>query len=120
VSDFRTILQSLVERVPGAVGAIFADWEGEAIGEFAFDMQQLDIRIFGAQWGVVWNQLRQSLGRSRLGTPVQLLVDGANGAVLVHQVADDYNLVLSLRRGSHLATALREVARGVETLRAEM
>ena len=28
---FKTLLNSLVERVPGAQGAIIADWEGEAV-----------------------------------------------------------------------------------------
>ena len=110
----------MVHAVPGALGAIFADWEGEAVGQFAHDSSDLDIQIFGAQWGVVWNQMQQALSRARLGAADELLVDGEHGAVMVRRVTPEYYVVLSLRRGTHLATAMRELDKIVVTLRAEM
>ena len=120
MSGFGDILRGLVERVPGAVGAIFADWEGESVGQWARDMADLDIQIFGAQWGVVWNQMQAALRRARLGRAEELFVDAEKCVVLVRHVAEQYYVVLSLGRGTHLATAIRELDRGVVTLRAEM
>ena len=54
MNSFNDILQRMVESVEGATGAVFVDFEGEAVGEFARDLPQLEIRIVGAQWGVVW------------------------------------------------------------------
>ena len=57
----RAILQHIVERVPGATGAIFADYEGESGGRVRrATCRQLEIRIFGAQWGLVWMELLRS------------------------------------------------------------
>ncbi|HEX2568880.1 MAG TPA: hypothetical protein VH877_04915 [Polyangia bacterium] len=120
MSGFTPILQELVERVPGAIGAIFVDWDGEAVSQFATSLPELEIQIVGAQWGVVWTQTLKALRRAGLGGPVELMVDGTNGSVVVRQVTENYYVVLSLRRGTHLAKALSELDRGVAALRAEM
>jgi predicted regulator of Ras-like GTPase activity (Roadblock/LC7/MglB family) len=119
VSEFADILQSVVRRIPGAVGAIFIDWEGEAVGHFSYNMPELDLQLFGAQWGLAWNQLQLALNRMRLGKLQELVVDYGEGAVIIRQVTDEYSVVLSLRKG-HLGTALRELEKSVATLRAEM
>jgi predicted regulator of Ras-like GTPase activity (Roadblock/LC7/MglB family) len=120
VNSFVDILQRIVERVPGATGAIFADWEGEPVGEFARDLPALEIQIFGAQWGVVWTELQRSLERARLGSAHELIIDGERGCVIVRQVTPEYYVVLALRRDGHLAKAIDELQRGAAALRAEM
>src|SRR5207247_2080722 len=69
VNSFIDILRAMVERVPGALGASFVDWEGEAVETFSTNVPRLDIQIIGAQWGVVWTQLQKSFQRAHLGTP---------------------------------------------------
>ena len=120
MSAFTEILQEMVERVPGAVGAIFADWEGESVGQFAFDMPDIEIQIIGAHWVVVWSAISAALGRCGMGNPTDLHIEAEHSQVLVRRVVEGYYVVLTLRRGTHLATALRELDRGVETLRAEL
>jgi predicted regulator of Ras-like GTPase activity (Roadblock/LC7/MglB family) len=120
VTSFQEILRAMVERVPGATGAIFADWDGEPVGTFAPETPALDLEIAGAQWGVVWMQMMKALERAQLGQPLELEVDGEKGTVLVHQVTESYYVVLTMKRGSHLATAQRELRRSVASLRAEM
>jgi hypothetical protein len=120
VSAFAVILQDLVERTPGALGAIFVDWEGEPVGLFAPDIPTLDIQIIGAQWGVVWMQLVRSCEKQSLGLPVELEVSGDGALVLVHQVTESYYVVLTLKHGAHLATAQRELRKGAASLKAEM
>ncbi len=117
---FSAILQGIVERVPGATGAIFADWEGEAVGEFAHEMERLDIQIFGAQWGVVWAEMQRSLGRARLPPAHELIIGGDLGMVLVRQVTEHYYVVLAIGRDAHLAKAMTELSAGADALRAEM
>jgi predicted regulator of Ras-like GTPase activity (Roadblock/LC7/MglB family) len=120
LNSFADILQSIVERVPGATAAVFVDWEGESVGEFARDLPQLDIQIFGAQWGVVWAELVRAFDRARLDTPYELIIDGERGCVLVRQVTEEYYVVLAVGPQGHLATALAELSRGAAALRAEM
>ena len=74
----------------------------------------------GAQWLVVWNEVHRSITRAGLGEPSELIVDSEQRLVLIRRVTERYFVVLSLRRGTHLATALRELDRTMATLRAEM
>ena len=120
MSAFRDILQQLVERVPGATGAVFADWEGESVGDFAAELSPLDIQIVGAQWGLVWMDLLRSFARARLGAPRELIVDGDHGAALVRKVTDQYYVVLAIGKHASLGRALVELERGAAALAAEM
>lgn len=119
MSAFGEILKAMVERVPGAVGAVFADWEGEPVDQFAH-IEPLDIQLVGAHWGVVWSQASARLGRHGLGAIEELLIEGERATVLVRLVCEGYFVVLATKREAHLATAMRELERGAATLRSEM
>jgi len=119
VSAFGDILEAMVRRVPGAVGAVFADWEGEPVDQFAH-IEPLDIQLVGAHWGVVWSQATTRLGRHGLGAIEELLIEGERAIVMVRLVNEGYFVVLATKRDVHLGTALRELQRGADTLRREM
>jgi len=119
VSAFGEILKGMVERVPGAVGAVFADWEGEPVDQFAH-VPPLDIQIVGAQWGVVFNTAAERLARSGAGAVDELWVEGTSACVFVRRVTQQYYVVLATRRSVHLATALRELQRTAAQLEGEM
>jgi predicted regulator of Ras-like GTPase activity (Roadblock/LC7/MglB family) len=119
MSAFGDILKSIVERVPGALGAIFADWEGEMVDQFAH-IPALDIQLVGAHWGVVLNQAARSTKNCGFGEVKELLIEGEHGMVLIRCVTDRYYVVLTAKSGVHLATARRELERGAATLLGEM
>lgn len=112
-------MQRLVERVPGAVGAVFADWEGEPVDQFAH-IPALDIQLVGAHWGVVFSQANRQLGSRGLGDVFELIIEGELARVFVRAVRDGYFVVLATQRDAHLATALRELERHAQTLLEEM
>ena len=117
MSAFGEILEQMVRRVPGAVGAVFADWEGEPVDQFAH-IPPLDIQLVGAHWGVVWSQATTRL--KALGAVEELLIEGDRAIVVVRLVAEGYFVVLATKRDAHLATARRELERGAGILRGEM
>ena len=120
MSAFAVILKDIVERVPGATGAVFADWEGESVGEFAAELPRLEIQIVGAQWGLVWTEILRSFARANLGHPTELIVDATRGRAVVRKVTEQYYVVLVLGHGAHLGQALLELERGAAALAAEM
>lgn len=120
MNSFVPILQRLVERVPGALGAVFVDWEGEPVGGFAAELPELEMQIFGAQWGLVWMELRRVFERAAFGEPTELMVDGESSTALVRRVTDRYYVVLAVARGGALGKAQRELLRGADELLAEM
>jgi predicted regulator of Ras-like GTPase activity (Roadblock/LC7/MglB family) len=119
VSAFGDILEAMVRRVPGAIGAVFADWEGEPVDQFAH-IPPLDIQLVGAHWGVVWSQTAERLGRHGLGGVEELLIEGERAIVLVRSVTERYFVVLATHHEVHLGRARRELERGAHTLRGEM
>ncbi len=118
MSAFADILKQMVDRVPGALGAVFADWEGEAVDQFGH-VPALDIKLAGAHWGVVLTLANERL-RTMCGEVKELWIEGESSLVLVRHVTDQYFVVLTARRGTHLATAVRELDRGARGLLGEM
>jgi predicted regulator of Ras-like GTPase activity (Roadblock/LC7/MglB family) len=119
MSAFGDILQHMVESVPGAIGAVFADWEGEPVDQFAH-IPPIDIQIVGAQWGVVFSGAAESLSRVGAGAVDELWVEGAEAFVFVRRVTPQYYVVLAARRSVHLATALRVLQATARRLLEEM
>lgn len=119
MSTFGDILQRMVERVPGAVGAVFTDWEGEPVDQFAH-IPPLDIQLVGAHWGIVFLQATARLAKHGLGAVDELLIEGERAMVIVRSVTDGYFVVLATKREAHLATALRELSKTAASLRSEM
>jgi predicted regulator of Ras-like GTPase activity (Roadblock/LC7/MglB family) len=120
LTAFGRILKQLVERVPGAIGAIFADWEGEAIDHFAH-MPSFDMKLVGAHWGVVLGQIDDRFAQRGAGAIEELVIECAEAYILVRPVTAHYYVVLQgTRAGLHLGTARRELDRSAATLIGEM
>lgn len=119
MSSFADILKGMVERVPGAVGAIFADWEGEAVDQFAH-VSTLEIQLAGAHWGVVLALATESLVHVGLGAVEEMWIEGEHALVLVRRVTERYYVVLTGKRSTHLGHARRELEQSARTLLGEM
>ena len=119
MSSFADILKNLVESVPGALGAIFADWEGEMVDQFAH-IPAIEIQLVGAHWGVVLMQTNQRTEPLGFGRVEELTVEGERATVLIRKVTNEYFVVLTAKHDVHLATARRALQRGADILRGEM
>jgi hypothetical protein len=119
VTPFKLILQRAVERVPGAIGAIFADWDGEAVDHFGHGLKE-DMLVLAAHYGVILNHVQALLHLTHFGEAEEIIFMHQKLDLIVRAVAKDYYVVLACAAGSHLATALREVGAAASALRAEM
>jgi hypothetical protein len=120
MTPFTIILQRVVERVPGALGAIFADWEGEAIGSFSPKVGKEELLILGAHYGVILNHVQSALHLTHFGEAYEVIFQHQKLDLIIRAVAKDYYVVLAIEAGAHLATALRETLEAARALRAEM
>jgi hypothetical protein len=119
VTPFKSILQRIVERVPGAVGAIFADWDGEAVDHFG-SRDKENMLLIAAHYGVILKHVQAFLHLTHFGEAEEIILLHQQLELVVRAVAEDYYVVLALGAGGHLATALREVGAAASALRAEM
>ena len=120
MSVFASILQEIVERTPGAHAAIFAARDGEAVDQFALEVTLDEMRLMGAHYGVLLGLVQRVMHLFHFGEAVQIHVAHGRLEVLLSPVAEGYFVCFTLRTGAHLATALRELDRGIERLRLEM
>jgi predicted regulator of Ras-like GTPase activity (Roadblock/LC7/MglB family) len=116
---FADILRRAVEKVPGAVGAIFAAWDGEAVDSFARDERD-DLLLVAAHYGVILGQVQAALHLSHFGEAEEMILQHQKLDLIVRAVDPQYYVVLAIGAGAHLATALRAVIAAASALRAEM
>lgn len=116
---FKKILNRMLEQIPGALGAIIADWEGEAVDQVA-RMDDYDIKVLGAHKGIILSQLREALDRVDAGELEEILIRSDNSNTLVAPVTEDYFLVLTLSPEAMLGRASFELRRCAAQLREEI
>jgi predicted regulator of Ras-like GTPase activity (Roadblock/LC7/MglB family) len=120
---FRTILRDLVIDTPGAIGALFLDWEGETVemlSERPFDADDHDLKVMGAYQGIFLTQLRELCTRAAAGTPHRFKVEFEKTIVLSCDLKDGYYLVLVVDGTTNEGIAWRHLERCKGRLIAEM
>ena len=116
---FKRLLTELVDRLPGASGAILADWAGEAV-EQSGQMDDYELKVIGAHKGVILSNLRDVVRRLDGDEPEEIIVTTAEMQTLVLPITLEYFLVMTLRRGAALGLARFEAHRCADHLRAEI
>ena len=118
-SGFGPILERLVTALPGARGAIFVDWEGEAVDEHAH-IDKTDLKILGAQWGIIYQQAMNALSKLGLGALDELVLRFATDQFAIRRVTEEYIVLLALDKDANLGRALHLLRRAGDELREEM
>lgn len=103
----KTSLSEVVKSIPGAVGAILADWEGEAVEQVGH-MDSYELKVAGAYSGVILSLLRQISERLDKQELEEIVIGTALAQVLVMPVSREYFLVVVLRKDALLGKALYE------------
>jgi predicted regulator of Ras-like GTPase activity (Roadblock/LC7/MglB family) len=118
-TSFTPILKRAVESVPGAIFAIFADYDGEAVDSIGSASRD-DILLYGAHYAVIFNSVQQLLKLFHFGGLVEFVVEHGRIDILVHAVGPDYYVVMGVDAGVHLGVALREMRLCADALRLEV
>ena len=116
---FKRILKELVDLVPGATGAILADWEGEAI-EQVCNFDEFEMKVIGAHKGILLSRLREMHEGFSLGEIEDVLITTEKQYSLVAAVGRDYVVVMTASREALPAVALMRLRIAVELLKKEI
>ena len=116
---FKKLLSRLLEDIPGALGAIIIDWEGEAVDQVA-RIEEYDIKVFGAHNGIILQLLRDALARIDSGGLEEILIRTGKNKTLIAPLNEDYYLVLSLGPEAIAGRATFRMRCCVDELRAEI
>jgi len=115
---FKSLLNRLLEDIPGALGVIIIDWEGEAVDQVA-GINEYDIKVLGAHSGIILNLLRDVLARSDGGELKEVVIRTGEHKTLIAPLTEDYLLVLYLGADAIVARATFRMHRCVNELRHE-
>lgn len=118
ISEFGEAMARMMERTPGAIGAVLADGRGEPI-DYAHDREaidELEIQIVGAQLGQCMERTRVTSLVFGLGEPT-ILVDGTTGHLLSSIVGSEYLLTVVLARSANIARAMNGFSDLAESVR---
>jgi predicted regulator of Ras-like GTPase activity (Roadblock/LC7/MglB family) len=116
---FQEILQKAVEEVPGAAGAIFADWEGESV-EYVSKGQEEDLKLLGAHQGIILNLAREVAANCTQGGIKGMLVSSEVGRIVVQPVKEGYYIVMLLSPYGNAGIAFKMLREAVELFRQEI
>ena len=103
---FKKLLASLVESVPGASGAILADWEGEAVEQHC-QGDPFEMKVTAAHWGILLCRLQALREQYATGVVQQGVITTDEQHAIIGAVGDDYTLVLTMHRDAQPLPALR-------------
>lgn len=116
---FKKLLQGMLDQLPGAVGAIIADWEGEAVDQVA-RIDDFEIKVLGAHKGIILTRLREALERLDGGQLEEVLIHFEQGKTLITPLSEDYFLVLTVAPEVMVGKAAFVMRRCAEQLRSEI
>lgn len=116
---FKRWLNELLTRVPGAQGAILADWEGEAVEQIGL-LDDYDLKVIAAHKGVILSNLREVVDRLGDDQLNEVVITTKCGQTLILPVTRDYYLVLTMDRSDMLGRALLEARRCRQALYREI
>ncbi|MBN1956740.1 MAG: roadblock/LC7 domain-containing protein [Desulfuromonadales bacterium] len=115
---FKSLLNRLLEDIPGALGAVIIDWEGEAVDQVA-RINDYEIKVVGAHSGIILNLLREALSRIESGNLEEVIIRTGENKTLIAPLTEDYLLVLLLGPQAIAARAAYKARRCVYDLRHE-
>jgi len=113
---YLNVLEKLVNHIPGAVGAIMVDWEGEAVQEFCH-CDPYEIRFLAAHQMIFLGRIRELQGSDIIE---DFVVTTSGAHLIIGSIDKSYSLMLNIDRGSPVRLALHHFRDAVTELRKEI
>ncbi len=118
---FHYVLTNLLADVPGAVGAIFLDSDGEAVEWVSRrEGEPYHLKVEGAYHAVIKRQIAEAAADSGNGEVDSYVLVGERLATLTQLLPDGYYVVLVAHRTSPLAVAAFHLRRAARILADEI
>ncbi len=118
---FHYLLANLMVEVPGAVGAIFLDPEGEAVEWVSQQARDpYDLKVEGAYHSIFKRQLNEVTLATRCGPLRSYIFAGRDLVTLTRLLPDGYYVLLVVRRSGSPALATYHLRRVADAIAREL
>ena len=116
---FKRMLKELVEAVPGATGAILADWEGESVDQHCL-YDDYELKVLAAHKGIILNQMKELQATVAGDELREAVISTELQHVIIGGIGPDYSLVMTLGPDAVIGLALRRFRETVKGLHKEI
>lgn len=116
---FKKILANLMDSVPGATGAILADWEGEAVEQCCL-YEIYDLKVIGAHKGILLDLLKDAHRKLSAGELQHTVISTEKQHFLTGPIGADYFLVMTLDRSAIVGLAVHHFQAAIELMYKEI
>lgn len=117
---YNTILHNLLNGFHGCIGAMFLDYEGEAVSIVSQYFPHYDLQVIGAYEGIFLDRVNRISTESGLGPTERFTIRCGNTMLLNWVLKDGYYLVFVLQTWASEALAWRRMEICREELLKEM
>lgn len=117
---FQYLLTNLLVDVTGAHGAIFLDWEGEAVELVTRQATPYELKLEGAYQGIFLRRLDRLTEQLGDGAVVSLTLSGRQLKVMGRMLKGGYYLLLLMDPATPMFLAGRSMERTAEALNREI
>jgi predicted regulator of Ras-like GTPase activity (Roadblock/LC7/MglB family) len=108
-----------MEAVPGATGAILADWEGEAVEQCCL-YDSYELKVIGAHKGILLNLLKDAHQKMDAGEMRHAVITTEKQHYLTGPIGADYFLVMTLEKTAIVGLAIHHFLAAVERMYKEI
>jgi len=116
---FKKMLGTMLERIPGSLGAIIVDWEGESVDQVG-RIDAYELKVIGAHKGLILDNLRAAVARSEGNDLEEIIITTVKRQTIIMPANQDYFLVVALDKKDAMGRALFEARRCLEQLKEEI
>lgn len=117
---FQRELDAVLRDVPGALGVILVDFEGEAVIGAVHGISNYELKVVGAYGGIFRDQIRRLCRETGLGRPQTFTINGSECRLLSEDLKDGYHLVLVAGTSTQLTRAAERLRECAEILKHEL
>jgi predicted regulator of Ras-like GTPase activity (Roadblock/LC7/MglB family) len=109
---FQEILRQLLQSIPGSIGAVFLDREGESVDLWAeriFEIGPDGLRAIGAYSGIFLGNLQRICSQFSLGSLERLSIEFEHVRLLSCNLKEGYYLVVVVESGANEGVAWQQI-----------
>lgn len=117
---FQYLLTNLLVDVTGAHGAIFLDWEGEAVEFVTRQATPYELKLEGAYQGIFLRRLGKLTEGLGNGALLSLTLSGRHLKVMGQMLKSGYYLLVLMDPATPLSLASRAMSRTADALNREI
>ena len=91
----KDLLQDIVEKVGGGIGALIMGYDGIPIEEYILE-SNFDIQLLAVEYVNVMKEVKRSLEVLKTGNLQEILISTEQSKIIIRTVCEDYFVILIL------------------------